>query len=182
VSDETFERVALEDPDGSWELVCGRLRRKPGMTAHHNAVIYELHRLLLVQLDPHDYIVSMDLGRVRIATGTFYVPDICVIPRAHQRRLLAERSSRLEVYEDPLPLVVEIWSPSTGDYDVDEKLREYQRRGDAEIWRIHPHDRTLTAWRRRSDGTYSQDVIRSGVVRPIALPSVGIDLSSLFAE
>jgi hypothetical protein len=25
ISEETFERVALEDPDGKWELHCGRL-------------------------------------------------------------------------------------------------------------------------------------------------------------
>jgi hypothetical protein len=32
VSQQTYERVALEDPDGRWELHGGRLREKPGMT------------------------------------------------------------------------------------------------------------------------------------------------------
>ena len=31
VSAETYERVALEDPEGKWEPVCARLRRKPIM-------------------------------------------------------------------------------------------------------------------------------------------------------
>jgi Uma2 family endonuclease len=48
------------------------------------------------------------------------------------------RGDELELYVEPLPLVVEVWSPSTGQYDVDEKLPEYQRRGDLEIWRFHP--------------------------------------------
>ena len=36
VSEQTYERPALEDPEGRWELHCGRLRSKPGMTAAHN--------------------------------------------------------------------------------------------------------------------------------------------------
>ena len=39
ISDATYERVALEDADEVWELVCGRLRSKPGMTAEHNNVV-----------------------------------------------------------------------------------------------------------------------------------------------
>ncbi|MEP6871059.1 MAG: hypothetical protein ABI939_04320 [Anaerolineaceae bacterium] len=33
----------------------------------------------------------------------------------------------------PLPFVAEVWLPSTGEYDVDEKFPQYQRRGDLEI-------------------------------------------------
>ena len=36
ISEQTFELVALEDSDELWELVCGHLRAKPGMTARHN--------------------------------------------------------------------------------------------------------------------------------------------------
>lgn len=86
----------------------------------------------------------------------------------------------LEVYEGPLPLVVEVWSPSTGEYDVDTKLPEYQRRGDLEIWRLHPFDRTLIAWRRQPDGSYSESQYTGGTVRPVALPGVAIDLDTLF--
>ena len=79
-----------------------------------------------------------------------------------------------------MPFVAEVWSPSTGDYDVEEKLREYQRRGDPEIWRIHPYERSLTAWRRRPDGTYEQTVQRGGTVQPVALTGVTIDLDAIF--
>jgi Uma2 family endonuclease len=80
-----------------------------------------------------------------------------------------------------LPLVVEIWSPSTGDYDVDEKLPEYRRRGEQEIWRLHPFDRTLTVWRRQADGSYVETLHRGGTVSPAAFPWVTIDLGVLFA-
>jgi hypothetical protein len=39
ISEATYERIALEDPESNWELVCGRLRRKPEMTQEHNDVI-----------------------------------------------------------------------------------------------------------------------------------------------
>jgi len=76
--------------------------------------------------------------------------------------------------------VVEVWSPSTGDYDVDAKLPEYHRRGDQEIWRIHPYERMLTAWRRQPDGSYTETVYTGGVVHPLAFPVVAIDLDTLF--
>ena len=86
----------------------------------------------------------------------------------------------LEFYDAALPLVVEIWSPSTGGYDVNVKLAEYQRRGDAEIWLVHPYDRTVTAWRRQPEGTYAESLHTSGVIEPIALPGVRIDLDTFF--
>ena len=93
---------------------------------------------------------------------------------------LSDQPNTLEVYERPLPLV-EVWSLSTGEYDIDSKLPEYQARGDLEIWRLHSFDRTLTVWRRRDDGTYTETVITSGTIEPIALPGVTIDLDDLFA-
>ena len=55
------------------------------------------------------------------------------------------RPDVVEFDDQPLPLVVEIWSPSTG---TDTKFAEYRRRADAEVWRLHPFARTLTQWRR----------------------------------
>jgi Uma2 family endonuclease len=79
-----------------------------------------------------------------------------------------------------MPLVVEVWSRSTGRYDVEEKLREYQERGDLEIWRIHPYERTLIVWQRRSDGSYRDTRYRDGEVRPAFLPNVTVTLETLF--
>ena len=178
VSEATYERVALEDPSGQWELVCGRLRSKPAMTTEHQDVIDALYSQLDHQLDRSEYRVRTS-SRVRVSTGSFYVPDLFVVPRAPRQRL-RERPGTFEVYDEPMPLVVEVWSPSTGNYDIEEKLREYQRRGDLEIWRIHPYERTLISWRRRPDGSYEQTEQRGGTVQPVALPGVVIELEHLF--
>jgi Uma2 family endonuclease len=88
----------------------------------------------------------------------------------------------LAIFSGPLPLVVEVWSSSTGDYDVDTKLPVYQERGDLEIWRIHPYARTLTSWQRQPDGSYQETIHRGGIVTPVALPGVAIDLETLFQD
>lgn len=179
VSYQTYERVALEDPGGHWELVCGRLREKPIMTAEHNEVQRTLAWLLNSQPGRSLYTVSPGNARLRIPSGSYYVPDICVLRREWVRRL-KQRPGTFEVYEEPVPLVVEIWSPSTGAYDIEEKLRDYRRRGDVEIWRIHPYHRTLTAWRLQPDGRYSEETVCAGMISPTALPTVTIDLDQLF--
>ncbi len=46
VSAATYERLALEDPEGHWELVHGRPRRKPDMATEHNDVM----RILRLEL------------------------------------------------------------------------------------------------------------------------------------
>lgn len=179
VSGETYERVALEDPEGHWELECGRLRSKPTMAYAHNRTTTDLASQLLTQLDRREFEVRINAGQVRRSASQYYVPDVTVVAASDTMRY-REHPEALEVYADPLPLVVEVWSPSTGEYDVDSKLPEYQRRGDLEIWRIHPYERTLIAWRRLADGTYSETLFTGGFVHPAALPDVQIDLDELF--
>lgn len=180
ISDATYERVALEDPEGKWELEHGCLRQKPGMTIEHNRVARELGFRLRLQLDRNDFDVVVDQARVRRSPGNFFIPDVFVVPMTIVRRHLEQRRGRLEAYAEPLPFVVEVWSRSTGRYDLHSKVAEYQRRGDAEIWFIHPYHRTVTAWRRQPDGSYTEMVYQGGTVRPVALPNVEIDLDTLF--
>ncbi|MGI8550726.1 MAG: Uma2 family endonuclease [Dehalococcoidia bacterium] len=179
ISEQTYQQVALEDPDGQWELVCGRLRNKPTMTTEHEDVARNLIHYLAVQLNLQEFSVGMGSPKLRVSTGSYYLPDVCVVPRAFVRRM-RETPGLFEVYNDPMPLVVEVWSPSTGEYDVKDKLAEYQRRGDQEIWLIHPYERTLAAWRRHPDGSYTESLYRDGTVRPEALPAVEIELQRLF--
>lgn len=179
VSEKTFRQVALEDPEGQWELYCGSLRRKPGMSIEHNWFMSQVAFTLMLQLDGTEFDVRSNVGHVHLATQSYHIPDVFVIPTALQQALWGTR--KLEWYSEPLPLVVEVWSPSTGDYDVETKLHEYQKRGDREIWRLHPYEQTLIAWRRQPDGSYTETVYRGGAVQPVALANVAVDLDRLFA-
>jgi Uma2 family endonuclease len=178
VSERTFLELALQEPN-QWELYCGEPRRKPPMTLEHNDVGFELAFRLRLQLDRSQYHVRHESGHVRRTAENYYIPDVMVIPTELTVPLRGQ-PNMLEAYDAPLPLVVEVWSPSTGAYDADSKLPEYQRRGDLEIWRIHPFDRTLTAWRRQSDGSYIESHFTGGAVQPVALSNVTIDLDTLF--
>jgi Uma2 family endonuclease len=179
VSEKEFLELALKDPSEQWELYCGEPRQKPPMTAEHNHVTTRIFGRLFQQLDERAFTVRSNLGHVRRSAENYFIPDVFVVPMDLVRPLRGQRNV-LEAYPVPLPLIVEVWSPSTGAYDVDTKLPEYQRRGDLEIWRIHPYDRILTAWRRQPDGSYGETIYHEGTIRPVALPGVTIDLDTLF--
>jgi Uma2 family endonuclease len=180
VSEETYERVALEDDETKWELVCGRLVAKPPMTTEHEDVSRTLLHFLGLQVSWAEYSVGQESPKLRVHSGNYRIPDVCVIPRGLIRRRKQELPARLEVYEESMPLVVEVWSPSTGDTDRTDKLREYQERGDREIWHIEPYQHTLTAWRRQPDGRYTETHYTGGPVEVASLPGVVIDLDTLF--
>lgn len=178
---ETYEELALEDGDDVWELDHGCLRKKPPVSNAHSWSIHALLEILLLALDGNQFRVRVNHARTRLLNDRYYVPDLVVVPTALARQQTLDEPARLETYTVPLPLVVEVWSPSTGEYDVAAKLPEYQARGDLEIWYLHPYEKSLTAWRRQPDGSYTETTYRSGVVVVASLPDVSVELASLFA-
>lgn len=177
VSERTFEQLALEDDDTTWEMACGKLREKPGMTQEHNSASRRLAMSLARQLDAGQFEVGTSAGYTGRGHTTYFLPDVVVIPSS----LLRRGSPQLEVYDAPLPFVAEVWSPSTGSYDVDTKFPEYKLRGDHEIWRVHPYEKTVTAWRKQPDGSYSESIYTAGAIPVESLSGVTIELESLFA-
>jgi Uma2 family endonuclease len=150
------------------------------MSLAHLGAVMSLRNDLLAQLDGSRYLVLTDTGRLRRSSRNYFIPDLSVVPSEMFRRHLAADPAALAVFDEPLPLVAEVWSPSTGSYDVDVKIPEYRRRGDLEIWRLHPLARTLTVWRRQPDGGYAESTYQSGLVGVASLPGVTIDLDALF--
>ena len=178
MSEEQYQQYVLAQPDGKSELHDGRLVEKPGVTWEHDDIAMELAYLLRHQIPRQEYRVFIE-SRVRRPGATIFLPDVMVVPTAYGEPFRG-RPSTLAIISDPLPLIVEIWSSSTGEYDVDAKVPVYQQRGDLEIWRIHPYERTLTAWRRQPDGSYEETIHRGGTVTPVGLPGVEINLDELF--
>lgn len=179
ISEQEYEQIALAEPDQKWELYEGQLRGKPGMGWEHSKILLMLGYLILLQIDQTRFCVLGE-SHVRRSPGNIYIPNLVVVPASYEKQFIG-RPGRLAILSDPLPLVVEIWSASTGGYDVNAKIPEYQRRGDLEIWHIHPFERTVTTWRRQADGSYDETVYRSGHIEPVALPGVAIDLAKLFS-
>ena len=178
VSEREYQELLLGDDDHLWELWDGVLVEKPPMTIGHTDVASYLGHLLQSQLDHRWFRVHINGARLLLPTRSIYIPDVAVVPAnlvlPHKRDPHGFRA-----YADPLPLVVEVWSPTTGNYDVEIKLKGYRERGDQEIWFIHPYERTLTAGRRQPDGSYAEDVYTGGTVPIFLLPQVSIDLDAL---
>jgi Uma2 family endonuclease len=118
VTPEQYRRIALEDRDGAWELHRGRLRQKPAGSFVHNQTVHLLADQTYRQIDSAAFTIRVNCGRVSGRNESYYVPDLFVVPR---NLIEPDWSAQdvLETYGQPLPLVVEVWSPSTGGYDVD---------------------------------------------------------------
>ena len=181
ISEQTYRRVALEDDDDTWELLDGWLRAKPTGSATHNSAVTELAFVLMNQTDRAHDRVRINGGRLRCSPRDYYVPDVFVVPTALGAALRG-RPDALEVYDDSVGLVAEVWEPPTDDYDATAKLAGYQRRGDLEIWWLDPYDRVVRAWQRRRNGSYAETTHTSGIVKPAAHPGVTINLDAFFRD
>ena len=178
ITEQEYRELALEEP--RLELWDGEPREKPAMSIEHGGVSFYLALALANQLDKRTHWVSHNEGKARISGSTYFIPDVIVVPA----ELVApfRRDPRaLAAWAEPLLLVVEVWSPSTGAYDLARKLIAYKDRGDQEIWYLHPYERTLTAWRKQPDDSYCEAEYAGGVVPAQALPGVVIDLDDLLA-
>jgi Uma2 family endonuclease len=180
ISEQEYLELAFNEPDRFWELWDGVPVEKPGMSMRHNKVAFYLGVALANQLDLHSYVISANGDRARVSPRSYFIPDVMVVPTTYQAEI-ADDGDALGVYVKPLPLVVEVWSPSTGRYDLEVKLMAYKERGDEEIWYIHPRDRSLTTWRKQRDGNYAESLHRGGIVSVASLPGVIIDLDRLLS-
>ena len=177
ISEQEYQELALHESDRLWELWDGVPRGKPLMSMKHDNVSFLLGHLLQSQLDWQAFRVNVNGGKTRHSARNYYIPDV-VIPAAFQVPF-EDHPRAFNAFAEPLPLVVEVWSPSTGHYDLATKLQGYRESGDAEIWFIQPYERTLTAWRRQPDRSYAEETYRGGVVAVASLPGVVIDLDGL---
>jgi len=177
LSEQEYRELVLGDDDHNWELWDGVLVEKPLMSRRHDDLAAYLGHLLTSQLDRSAYRVNINGGKTRYTARNYLEPDVVVIPAAWIMPF-ANDPDAFNAYDEPLPLVVEIWSKTTGDYDIEAKLPIYRERGDLEIWYLHPYKRTLTVWRGQPAGGYTQDVYTGGVVPVLSLPDVSIDLDA----
>ena len=178
ISEQEYRELALHESDRLWELWDGVPREKPLMSMKHEDVASYLGAALITLRDRRRYRVNINGGRARLSQRSYYIPDVVVIPAAYKTPF-EDDPGAFNAFAEPLPLVVEVWSRSTGAYDFETKLQGYRERGDAEIWFIHPYERTLTAWRRQPDGSYAEETYRAGLVAVASLPGVVIDLDAL---
>ena len=178
MSEQEYREFALTGEGKLYELWDGVAREKPLMNIMHGIVAANLGFALADQLDRRVYRVNINGGRTRCSARTYFIPDVIVIPFALQAPYIGDPHA-LGAYAEQLPLVVEVWSYTAEPYDFASKLEAYRKRGDTEIWCIHPFERTLTSWRTQPDGSYREEIYRGGIVSADSLPGITIDLDDL---
>ena len=178
ISEQEYRELAFNDYQTKWELWDGVLVEKPSMSVMHDDFASYLGFLLQSQLDRSAFRIHVQGARLRYTARNYFIPDVAVIPASLVLPRLGDPTA-FNDYVDPLPLVVEIWSRTTGDYDFTAKLPVYRQRGDRDIMYIQPYEPTLMAWRCQPDGTYAEELYRGGIVPVASLPGVSIDLDAL---
>lgn len=171
----TYERLAVLDEFKRTELWDGVPVEKPSMGHGHGDVMVALVAAIDHQLDFGRARLRVNHARLAIPGGSCYIPDIAILPAAAFGAI-----GDADLFHEPAMLVAENWSPSTGTYDVNVKFPSYMARGDVELWRVHPLERTVTRWVRMPDGRYEETTIAAGRIELAALPGVGVDLASIF--
>ena len=100
-------------------------------------------------------------------------PDIAVVRGKH------EDYETQHPYPEDVLLLVEI-AQSTLAYDLNYKKQVYAKAGIQEYWVLAVSSRKLHVFRKLKDGAYSQSkTVTDGVLSPLMLPSVSIDVRKL---
>jgi Uma2 family endonuclease len=109
MSEDAYQQFVLSGVEGAWELHDGHLVEKPGMSWKHGDIVMLLGHLLMSQLDRAEYRVFTEL-RVRRPAATVFLPDLVVVPTSYGEAI--RDLPVLAIFSEPLPLVVEVWSPT----------------------------------------------------------------------
>lgn len=152
------------------------VREPPGPARVHQELVGELHLQVRTALEGKPcraYVAPFDVrlpksGRSDDQIDTVVQPDVlivCDLAKLDARGMCGAPD-----------WVAEVLSPSTARYDQVLKLRAYERAGVAEVWLIHPYDRTLTRYRLEAGRYALPDILAlRGKAALTAVPAVTID-------
>jgi len=165
------------------EIVHGESRIMPPASEFHANLIECLFSLLSGQLDSRFYrihIAGVGLGIERRPL-TYRIPDLAV----YRREALGE-SRRATGGADPYvwavpELIVECLSPSNRKGFVRELLADYARIAVPEVWLLDPKLPRFDSYRHASGAMQPWQTLQSGIITPIQLANVTVNLAELWA-
>src|SRR5690625_1307514 len=148
----TLMEVFKSLPEGTLvQLIENTLVMSPSPLDIHQKVLSDIH------LSMGAFIKHHKLGEIRVATYDVYLdrknafqPDIVFI--SNERRDMIEEDG----LHGPPDLVVEILSPTTAKYDLEEKKDVYERRGIQEYWIVDPATKSVQGFILNEEGQYGK--------------------------
>ena len=164
-------------PEGApYQLIQGRLVMSPAPGIYHQIIVKNLMYAFeaFLRSNPSGMVLSAPVD-VRLSEENVFQPDLVYIKR-----------DRLSIVEHHLvrgapDLVIEVLSPATASYDVNQKKQVYAAHGVDEYWIIDPNDRSVTV-HRRLDDAYREVVVQTGegTIRSEVVPKCSIAWRDVF--
>jgi Uma2 family endonuclease len=165
------------------EIVHGESRIMPPPGKKRADLIAKLLTVLVRRLDDSEYQVlsqGAGLGIERIPL-TCRLPDLMVFRTEARRRDRAETAGN-DPYIWTVPeLIVECLSPSNRKGSIRGLLSDYARIAVPEVWLIDPKPPQFTSYRYEFGTLKPWLATESGLVTPLLLPNVAMDLAELWA-
>jgi Uma2 family endonuclease len=112
---------------------------------------------------------------VHLATCRKFCPDFFFVRKERMPR------PRPKQFEGAADLIGETLSPSTRDYDLQDKRTAYREAGVGEIWYLDPLNRAIIIDRRQG-GKYTEETFRKGRVGSDVLKGFWLDVSWLWQD
>ncbi len=135
---EVFESL----PEGTLaQLINNQLVMSPAPSDTHQKVLMDISNRI------YNYLEKNPIGVLRIAPYDVYLdrrnafqPDLIFISN-EKHHLIKENG----LHGAP-DIAIEILSPSTAKYDLDEKMQIYSSKGVQEYWLVDPHEKRATGY------------------------------------
>ncbi len=168
VSEEDYLAAEELSPTKS-EYIEGWVRAMSGATIRHNQVKGNCFVVLAIALKgkpcrPYDSDMKVRIGRRK--PFRFYYPDLQVV---------CDSNAPTDVYQDKPVLIIEVLSPSTRQYDLDEKLNAYLKIPTLECYMILEQHQPFVIAMRRTKGGFLRETYE-GVDASIPLHFLGCTL------
>ena len=167
--------VGILSPEARVELIEGEIIDMPKMGPDHASLVAQLTRLVMKAVGEQAHVLPQ--LPVRLSDLSEPVPDLALVkPQADFYRKHHPRP--VDTF-----LIIEI-SDSSLRYDLQVKAPLYARHGIPEYWIVDVQGRQIRFFRSPQSGQYT-DVVSTdapGVVSPVVLPDVTIDLAPVLAE
>ena len=164
------EYLALEEQaQTKSEYIDGWIRSMTGATNRHSRVSINSLVLLANQLKGKRCQPFHCDTKVRIDRDDrkrFYYPDVQVV---------CQSNDPLSVFQDQPVLIIEVLSPSTRRYDLDEKMAAYLTIPSLECYIALEQHQPIAIVMRRSNGGFLRQTIQ-GIDQTIDLPFLGCSL------
>lgn len=138
----------LQMPEGAkYQLIGGEIVEMPSPTLYHQRIVTRLSRKI------SNFILDNGLGEVFVAPLDVYFSD----EETYQPDILVLFNESLykmqEKYIEGAPdLIIEVLSPNTAHYDLNNKKFIYQEFGVKEYWIVDPNAKSIKIFENHSSG------------------------------